>query len=84
MRNMQDILREARSQEYTYTRFNRCKAVESIASLSYDAAIEVARANSMCDTRTAATCPYMGGLLVLPFLNGKPLNPYICDNSIED
>ena len=72
--------------EYTYDRWERCKSVDCIEGLSYDAAIEIARANSIvgrCTVSTPHVVEYNGktivGVKVLVFNGGKLTQEYIGD-----
>lgn len=69
--------------EYTYDMWERCKSIDSIPGLSKDAAIEIARANSIAGRCTVSCSNGWDAqgyeiIRVLVFQNGVQTNDYLC------
>lgn len=79
MREWHDIIRENRNKEFTYDMWENCKAIDTIKELSYDAAIHIAKTNSIVRRCTISCNENLGGILVLVFENGLLTNKYIGD-----
>lgn len=75
-KDINDIIRDHHTDEWTFVRCEKLEPVDTIEGLSYDAAVEIARASSIAG-HCLATCPHVDGVLTLSFKDGVLVNRWI-------